>query len=71
MTKEEIEAFERRFEGKNRAKSGQKPVRIIELGLVFPSIEACARYLKVSPGTVSRLLRTKTPYGDVQIEEVE
>jgi hypothetical protein len=58
-------------DAKEEKKDGKIPVRIVGTGREFDSLEACARYLRVSPPTVARLMRADEPIGDIRIERVE
>lgn len=79
-TQQEIEDFERRYAEDvafRRRMARRKreenpslvdiPVRIVEMDLDFPSISACARFLRVSKMTVSRMLESGEKCGDLTI----
>lgn len=70
MTKKEIEDFQRRYEENKQPGPGRIAVRIVETGQEFESLEACALYLRVSVATISRIMNSEEPYGDIQIERV-
>jgi hypothetical protein len=65
------EESERRYQASRPLPNGRVPVRIVGTDTVFPSITACARALKVSSDTVSKLLDGQIPESDIQLERAD